>query len=144
MFGRQPILGEVTRSSVWLRKRHFVERYSYQRFLNATLRPENGGTSLSGDFILHPFHRIGLIGSSCVLSICLVGAFITLSSHLLRSGTSWVDWHTARIQLSVIPLIAFLIFGLLRFDSYLARKDKQFIKDFLIRTLNANERTQNT
>src|SRR4051812_21410120 len=57
LFGSRPVVGRVTESSLRLRKR-IGYRNSFQSFLTATMRPEAGGTLISGDVAMHPFVRV--------------------------------------------------------------------------------------
>jgi hypothetical protein len=133
--GSKPVSGEVTKSSVWLRKRRIVIGGFSQRFFNANMRPEGSGTLLSGAFIMHPLFRTEL-AFGCILGIVGLGF---LASRLTPTEVWEGFWHE-RIGPFMILIIAILFI----FDLYRARSDRRFITKFLISTLNANIHTRET
>ncbi len=58
--------------------------------------------------------------------------------HSMLSGSG--DLHpNAWVGAIMFPVMLAFGFGLLRFGRYLARDESRFLKDFLIRTLDAHE-----
>jgi hypothetical protein len=58
--GSKPVVGWVTESSMRLRKRIGYGN-SFQSYLTATMRPEAGGTAISGKIAMHPLVRAAMI-----------------------------------------------------------------------------------
>jgi hypothetical protein len=132
--GSKPVIGKVSESSVRLHRR---TRYSnsFQTLLTAAMRPEQGGTVISGECAMHPFVRIFMVVWVCALAFIGVTLFLTVGWKALsgRSGDN------REALLSVIIPLGMLAFGigLVRFGRYLTRNDPQFLRDFLIQILDA-------
>jgi hypothetical protein len=135
LFGSRAVIGRVTDTSLRLRKR-IRYRNSFQSHLTATLRPEAGGTVISGEVAMHPFVRVFM--------------FIWFGGVILIGGTMFVaaigtiffgsgSQHQNAWMGAVIPPVMLVFgFGLLRFGRYLARDETRFLTDFLIQTLKAH------
>ena len=137
-FGSRPVVGQVTESSLRLRKR-IGYRNTFQTFLTATMRPEAGGTVISGEFAMHPFVRVFMLiwfGGIIIIGGTMFVA--TASSMLSGSGQGQNTWMGV-----VIPtaMLAFG-FGLVRLGRFLARTESRFLTDFLVQTLNAHEQNR--
>jgi len=118
-----------------LRKR-IGYRNSFQSFLAATLRPEAGGTVISGEVAMHPFVRVFmLIWFGGVILIGGTMFVATVGTMLFGSGSQYQNaWMGAVIP----PILLAFGFGLVRFGRYLARDETRFLTGFLIQTLNAH------
>ena len=135
-FGSKPVIGRVSGLTLKLHKR-IRYRNSFQRFFTATMRPHDGGTIISGTFGMHPFVRIFMLiwfGGLITVGTGLVASVIN-GSFRSSSGPN------GNFLGAAIPL-GMLIFGigLVRFGLFLARNEARFITDFLIQTLNGEER----
>jgi len=127
MFGSKPVIGSLTETSLRIRKR-IRYRNSFQSSLVATLRPEAGGTVISGAVAMDPFVRVFMYIWFGALTLMGGAAFFgAVSEH----QDAWVGVKA--------PLIM-LIFGvaLVSFGRNLALKENRFLKGFLIETLNAH------
>jgi len=135
LFGSKPVVGRVTETSLRLRKR-IGYRNSFQSFLAATLRPEAGGTVISGEVAMHPFVRVFmLIWFGGVILIGGTMFVATVGTMLFGSGSQYQNaWMGAVIP----PILLAFGFGLVRFGRYLARDETRFLTGFLIQTLNAH------
>ena len=128
-------MGRVGDTSLWLQKR-ILYRNPIQTALRADMYAENGGTTIVGEFAIHPFVR--------VLTGCWF-AFIGLFGGLASLGTMAQLLATSdktlgeRDTLGFAPIFA-LVFGvgLLRIGRALAQKEARFVTAFLVRTLDIN------
>jgi hypothetical protein len=135
-FGSKPVIGYVTESSLRLRKR-ITYRNSWQRHLTATMRPVGGGTTICGSFSLHRFVRAFMAFWFCgVIIFAFVGVVIFVTS--LTSGGSG---HGVWVVIVIAPVMLAFGSALVRFGEFLSRDEGRFLKDFLVRTLNAEERS---
>jgi hypothetical protein len=134
--GSRPVVGRVTDSSLRLRKR-IRYRNSFQSFLTATMRPEAGGTLISGEVAMHPFVRaFMLIWLSGVLFIGGTMFLATVGSMAIASGS---HHQNAWMGVVIPPVMLAFGFGLVCFGRYLARDEGRFLTDFLSRTLDVYE-----
>ena len=136
LFGSGPVIGRVSESSLRLRKRISYGN-SFQSILVATLRPERSGTLISGTcgmrsavrlFMLIWFAGIMLIGGGLLYS--------TLAAMFSGAGRQPHDYLLVLIP----PGMLVLGFALTKFGRHLARNETQFIRQFLIQTLDAYSR----
>lgn len=130
--GSRPVVGRVTNSSLRLRKR-LKYRNSFQSFLTATMRPEAGGTLISGEVAMHPFIRVFMVvwlGNVGLIGVLML--LVTISSMMMGSDHADQDaWMGV-----VIPAVMFAFgFGLVGFGRYLARDEGRFLTNFLMQTL---------
>lgn len=135
----RPVVGRVTDSFLRLRRR-IGYRNSFQSFLTATMRPEAGGTLISGTVAMHPFVRVFM--------------FMWLGGVLLLGGTMFIatvssmvigsDSHHQNAWMGVVipPAMLAFGFGLMCFGRYLAREEARFLTDFLIRTLDVHDQNR--
>jgi hypothetical protein len=127
--GSKPVIGSVSEASFMLRRR-IRYRNSFQTFLTATMRPELGGTVISGACAMHPLVRI--FNVVWLGGVALFGRTIFLASGWnVLSGKSGGSRET--LLSMIIPLIMLTFgIGLVRFGRYLARNDPRFLVDFLM------------
>lgn len=134
MFGSKPVIGRVTESSLRLRKR-IKYRNSFQSFLTATLRRDNGGTIISGRVAMHPFVRVFMFiwfGGGILIGGTIF--VIAIGSMVFGSGR---QPEGAWLGIVMPPVLLAFGYGLVRFGRYLARHEATFLTDFLIETLEA-------
>ena len=135
LFGSKPVIGRVTETSLQLRKR-IGYRNSFQSFLAATLRPEAGGTVISGEVAMHAFVKVFMF--IWFGGVILIGgtAFVVTAGTIFFGSSSQ---HQNAWMGAVIPTVMLLFgFGLVRFGRFLARDEARFLTDFLMQTLNAH------
>jgi len=135
LFGSKPVVGRVTETSLRLRKRIGYGN-SFQSYLAATLRPEAGGTVISGEVAMHPFVRVFMFiwfGGAILIGGTMFVA--TIGTLFFGSGSK----HQNAWMGAVIPPVMLVFgFGLVRFGRYLGRDEARYLTDFLIQTLNAH------
>src|SRR5277367_2110356 len=137
--GSKPVIGRVSESSFRLRRRIRYHN-SYQTYLTATMRPELGGTVISGVCAIHPLVRIFNI--VWFGGVALIGGAVFLATGWnALSGKSGESRDTLLGMIIPLVMLAFGI-GLVRFGRYLARNDPRFLITFLIQTLNARAARQ--
>lgn len=77
-FGSKPLIGKVSDTSLQIRKR-ISGRNSFQPIFSASMQPNGKGTKISGNFGLHPFSRvfmIGFLGITGLMTLIAVPGFI--------------------------------------------------------------------
>ena len=140
IFGSKPVLGHVTQTSVHLRKR-ITYRNSFQNMFSGAMRPDIGGTVITGNFSMNRFVMVtmaiwfcGVVGFGGFISVTTTAGF--LSSSGPRGGNDW---------LAVVIPVGMVIFGvaLVGIGRHLARHEAQFITAFLTQTLDATPKTRN-
>lgn len=135
----RPVVGRVTDSFLRLRKR-IRYRNSFQSFLTATMRPEAGGTLISGEVAMHPFVRVFMF--MWLGGVLLIGGTMflaTVGSMVIGSGS---HHQNAWMGVVIPPVMLAFGFGLVCFGRYLAREEARFLKDFLIRTLDVHDQNR--
>jgi hypothetical protein len=101
------------------------------------MRPEAGGTLISGEVAMHPFVRaFMLIWLSGVLLIGGTMFLSTVGSMAIASGS---HHQNAWMGVVIPPVMLAFGFGLVCFGRYLARDEGRFLTDFLSRTLDVYE-----
>lgn len=137
LFGSRPVVGRVTESSLRLRKR-IGYRNSFQNHLTATMRPEGGGTLISGDVAMHPFVRVFMF--VWFSGVVVIGGmmFLAAVSSLLFGGGN--QYQNAWLGAIIPPAMLAFGYGLVRFSRYLARGETRFLIEFLVHTLDAYEK----
>ena len=134
-FGSKPVVGRITETSLRLRKR-IGYRNSFQSFLAATLRPEAGGTVISGEVGMHEFVKVFMfIWFGGVILIGGTMFVATVGKILFGSGN---QHENVWMGVVIPPVMLIFGFGLVRFGRYLARDEARFLTDFLVQTLNAH------
>ncbi|NJD06063.1 MAG: hypothetical protein FIA97_06145 [Methylococcaceae bacterium] len=135
--GVNPVIGEVTESTLRLRKR-IGYRNSFQTLLTATLRPGAEGTVVSGDLGIHPVIRTFMFVWFAIVIVTGAPAYLGLFGPVI-CGPAMVE-ENAWIGLLIPP--AMLVFGLVAvtLGRRLARQEAAFLMEFLIRNLDARER----
>jgi hypothetical protein len=133
--GSKPVIGKVSEFSLTLNKR-INYRNSYQPYLTATMRPELGGTAISGVLAMHPFVRIfNVVWFGFVTIIFLGMGWASLSG---KRGDSR---ETSLMLIVPLGMLCFGI-GLIWFGRFLARNEPKFLEDFLIQTLDARRNSR--
>jgi hypothetical protein len=138
--GSKSVLGEVSESSLRLRKR-IRYKNSFQTFLTATMKPMAEGTCIEGKFAMNPVVQVAML---IWFAFVTPGAwrFVRAVGQLLMNsgGSNEVDW------MSIVLPPGMLAAGLavMGVGRYFARNERQFLKDFLIRTLDAQPAERNT
>jgi hypothetical protein len=135
--GSKPVVGWVTESSMRLRKRIGYGN-SFQSYLTATMRPEAGGTAISGKIAMHPLVRAAMIVWFGAI-IYMAGAPFIRTLYLMIVGSP-AEYENAKVLLVTFPVMLAFGFGLIAFGRYLARNEIRFLTEFLIRELDARER----
>jgi hypothetical protein len=136
--GSKPVIGKVSESSLRLRRRI---RYgnSFQTFLTATMRPEPGGTVISGACTMHPLVRIFNVVWFAIVAL-FGGTLLLATGWNALYGNGGPSRETLWGILIPLVLLSFGI-GLVRLGRYLARDDPQFLMDFLAQILEARPNT---
>jgi hypothetical protein len=135
--GSELVVGSVTGSSMRLRKRISYGN-SFQSYLRATMRPEAGGTAISGKIAVHPLVRVAMIVWFGAIIYLAGPAFLhTVYSILVGSAP---EYENARVLLVAFPGMLACGFGLIAFGRHLARDETRFLTEFLLRELDAQER----
>lgn len=139
--GSRPVVGRVTDSFLCIRKR-IGYRNSFQSFLTATMRPEAGGTLISGEVAMHPFVQVFMF--IWLGGVLLIGGTVflaTVGSMVIGSGS---PHQNAWMGVVIPPVMLAFGFGLVSFGYHLARDEGRFLTDFLIRTLDVHEQNRAT
>jgi len=135
-FGTEPVSGRVTETSLRLSKRIWY-RNSFQSFLFAKMRPEAGGTVISGKVGMHPFTSVFMciwLGVAFIFGgIILVPSVRSLIAH--PDNIQQETWVGCAVPL-LMPTFGFCLVWCGRF---LARNEDRFLTDFLSQTLDAKE-----
>ena len=138
IFSSMPVIGYVGESSLRLRKR-ISYRSTFRGWLFATLIDEDGHTRLHCRSGMHPFARVFMV--------------IWFSGVLLIGGAMFIitiwTWLAGKVPLptnawlgvAVLPLMLGFGIGLMWFGQFIARKEEQFLIDFLRRTVDTHEPT---
>jgi hypothetical protein len=101
---------------------------AFRDSLKATIRPEAGGTVISGKVAMHPF--------SAVFLVAWLGFFIVIAmASILSRGWKW----DGTIFLLGMPVFLLIVMFLVRFS---CRDDARVLTEFLVRTLEAREVTE--
>jgi hypothetical protein len=128
-FGSKPVIGNVSDTSLRLRKR-IRYRNGFQTHFSGTMRAEGRGTRISGTFGPHPSTRI-----FALLLLGMFGVFeVVALASLFQEGSS--NRNGALLAL-VPPGMMAMMYAIFRFGRFLARHEAQFLADFLRRTLTA-------
>jgi hypothetical protein len=135
VWGERPLLGGLSGNRLSARRR-ISYRNSFQTRLRAELTEQNGRTAIHCRFGLEPFVAVfmgvwfaGVISAGgLVFVVCLV--------EIVSRGSG--AEHDAWVGVIVSPLM--LIFGLalVRGGKYLARGEREYLLDFLCKTLDAS------
>ena len=133
-----PLAGRFGGNRLWLRKQ-ISYRNCFQLYLNGTIRAQGDQTVIEGQFTVHPGVRVfwmlwfGFVALVAVVS--LNTGFYGLLNGSLHAGQS--PW------LSIFIGVALPLFGYVtqRVGAFLSRKEPAFIKDLLVKTLEAEELT---
>jgi hypothetical protein len=134
--GSKPVVGWVTKSDMRLRKRIGYGN-SFQSYLRATMRPEAAGTAILGKIAMHPLVRIAMIVWFGGI-IYLAGPAFLRTVYSMLVGSAF-EYENAGVLLVMFPVMLACGFGLVVFARYLARNETHFLKNFLIRTLDAHD-----
>jgi len=138
--GSKSVLGEVSESSLHLRKR-IRYKNSFQTFLTATMKPTADGTCIEGKFAMNLIVRTAMFIWFAFV-ITFMWSFVRAMGQLLvnSGGHNEVDW------MSIVVPPGMLAAGLtvVAVGRYFARNEAQFLKDFLIQTLDAQPEEENT
>lgn len=110
---------------------------SFQSNLRATIRPEAGGTAISGKIAVHPLVRVAMIVWFGAIIYLAGPAFLrTVYSMLVGAAPAY---ENAGVLLVMFPAMLACGFALIAFGRYLARDETRFLTEFLIRELDARE-----
>ena len=135
--GSKPVVGWVTDSSMRLRKRIGYGNI-FQSYFKASMRPEAGGTVISGKITMHPLVRLFVIVWFGAIIYIPGPAFLrTIYSMIVGSST---EYENTAVLLVMFPVMLALGYGLIAFGRYLARDESRFLTEFLIRELDARDR----
>jgi hypothetical protein len=134
ILGVMAAAGHVTETSLYLRKR-VGYRHPSRRYLLATMRPEAGGTLISGEVVVNPVARLSFY--VVIGGVLLFGGALFLKS--VRSLLFDPGSHPMNGWMGAVmpPAVLAFLLGLARTGSQLARNEARFLTDFLIETLNA-------
>lgn len=130
--GKKEILGKVRGTDFRLQVRRCY-RNSFAPFLYGQFVTVQDGTSINGEFKMHPFARVFMTGWFSFLAVFAIAALI-LPSRGQATATS------TRFGM-VFAACAMAAFGffLVRFGRWLARDESRVIVDFLKTTLAAKD-----
>jgi|GEM_PF-1959228 len=138
LFNFKPVAGRASNSFIYLHKQLGYFRNSFQDFLKASMKETAQGTEIKGKVGMHAFVTLFsivwfsmaiLLGGPMMITI-LIDLFTQSDSHHLK------DTWLSLVNPLIFPLFGY---GLIRVGRYLARNEYQFLKDFLIQTLDARE-----
>lgn len=124
LFGSRPVVGRVTETSLRLGMRRAFDGYpnSFRRWLTARMRREPAGTVISGKVAIHPLFLVFMF---FWCGACIWGIFYA-------SGGPEKNALQCGIMLGFGCAAA-------GFGRYLTRNETRFLKDFLTKTLDAEE-----
>ena len=130
-FGFKPVIGSVTEDSVRLRKR-VPYRNSFQYYLFADMRPENGGTVISGRFAMHPVSWWVMVGFFGLIT--LIGGMETWRTILRFAHSESIT--ASNLVGAIMPLVMLAIGVFLMLQGRRVTRDEaRFITDFLTEVL---------
>ena len=136
LIGTRPATGWISDTSIRLRKRIWYGN-SFQTYLFGKLEDYEGGTVIRCRFGMHPF-------VIAFMSFWFAGAAIGGGVILLGTLVQLIKYRepfSLPMLLGIVVPFALLAGGaaLLRFGRYLARDERQFLKDFVCAAINARE-----
>lgn len=138
----KPVLGEVTAKSIYLQRR-INGRNSFQTVLLATMHPTQGGTAIMCKFSIHPATRM-VTWVWCASAVLIGGpVFLYLAGGMLSGTIKWNELWDGSYSIELMSLGFFVAYALM----YLlgrgtANGEDEFLKQFLMQTLEANEVTR--
>ena len=134
--GTKPVIGRISSPFIYLRKR-IGYRNSLQTLLTAKMSPRAWGTAIAGETSTDPIVGAWMIAVTFVW-VLMGGAMVidVVGSALSAKGTQIQNGWIAVAALIFMPGLSY---AFLRFGQYLARDEARFLKDFLQRTLDAQE-----
>lgn len=128
VFGSKCLIGQLSDTKLQLRKR-IGYRNSSQSILNGTIRAQDGGTMISGEFGLHPEVRIFPF-VWCILLLSALAGFVILDPRKEGSDGALV----------MAPLLLMVLgMAVVWFGKYLARDEARFITETLQQALERRE-----
>jgi hypothetical protein len=136
VFGSKPVTGRATLTSLHLRKRIGYGN-SFQTHLAASMSREEGGTVISGTLGMHPVTEAFMV-IWFGFTVLIGGSLFVVSLRALLAGDS-ASTQESWIGVLAFPAMLAFGYGLVRFGRHLARDEARFLKEFLIRTLDARE-----
>lgn len=128
VFGSKRLIGQLSDTKLQLRKR-IGYRNSSQTILNGTMRAQDGGTMISGEFGLHPVVRIFPF-VWCVLLLSALAGFVILAPK--KEGSDW-----ALVMAPVLLMV--LGMAVVWIGKYFARDEARFITATLTEALQRRE-----
>ena len=136
--GSKPVRGKITSADFLLRKRIFG-RNSFQTFVEGTIQPATNGTIVAGQFSLHP--AVKPLFKVWVCSLVFIGfpVCVILLKDLASGAVHWSNlWEVDRTFAGALFMLCwpFLIYVLGR---AFARGDEEYLRRFLLETLEARE-----
>jgi hypothetical protein len=132
-FGSKPVIGHVSGRSVQVRKRISYNN-SFQTFLEGTLNEIEGKTLFSGYAGMNPL--------VAAFSIFVLMVFIIVGSFFFAVGISAYVAGNGEPARELLPLCAMgLGIGFMPFGRWLARGEKEFLIEFVAKTIEAHEWT---
>ena len=131
----EPIIGRVTGSSLWLRRR-IAYNNSFQIFFRGELRAEGGGTRIIGTFAMSGFVQVFM--SVWLVGVVLLGGIIFVATLASFAPGSSVHVHGDNLYMGlIIPPVMFCGgVGMLLLGRFLARNEPRIITESLARVVN--------
>lgn len=127
--GSKPVVAKISDCSFRLRRRIWYSN-SFQTYLSATMRPQLGGTVISGECGMHP----------TVVPFSIIWFALVAVSMLLAPGLKVLHGQRdedALFGLIICSVMLGLGIGIVRFGRYLARNEARILSDFIFQTLDA-------
>ena len=134
--GTKLVIGRISSPFIYLHKR-ISYRNAFQTLLSAALSPQARGTTIVGKTHIDPIVRAWMIAIN--IAWVLIGGAMAINvfgSTLSGNGSQNQSVWIAMAAPIVMPALCYALF---RFGQYLARDEARFLKDFLQRTLDAQE-----
>ena len=131
-FGTRAVIGRIGKDRLSLRRR-ISYRNSFQTLLTAKLVEAGGATTLDCRFSMHPF--VITVMAAWLGGVCFALASLGLS--LMRDASALGDMPLLVLAMPA-GMLAFGL-GLLWLGLFLARHERQFLTDFLARTIETRD-----
>jgi hypothetical protein len=134
-FESKPIAGSISRSGMRIRKR-ISYRNSFQTELKARIKSRGNGSEIYGTLGLNTFVKIFM---RFFLTFAIVFGGIGFIAGLYTALANNTDKDNLWLAFVVPPALIIFGFILPRIGKHFARHESDYLKDFLIKTLDAKE-----
>jgi hypothetical protein len=130
--GPAAVVGEFRGQVFRLHTRKYYQN-AFAPFLYGQLSAIEGGTTMEGNFRMHPFARLFMLFWFALLVIFAVAPLIVPAARNMASGLNR-NWYYAGLGVLAMLGVAFFVFG-----KFLGNGDQETIHNFLKTTLEAND-----